>query len=406
MSDQKHILNLLLDRYERSRHLRAPGESARGVFLRLDRETLPEYWDEVRFQRRPEINSAVQELVARGLVSVRHSPYSAAEIERVDLNLAQIAAAYAAAGRVSRRTLELHLADGARGWAERWAEPADWRHRFAAAVASAAGAGARLPAGLRAAEPGVLEELCRLLEVLGPTGLAAEAPQRVLSQRTLGNSKRLEELKPRLLSCLREFWPGPLPEEDREALGELGIVENPQYVYLAGPVRLDSLDLGAANSAVGLPTAFLERCTVAGLAADRVITVENLTSFHQVAAALPPRTLAVYLGGYHNRARRDLLLKLAGAGVAEFRHWGDIDLGGFRIFVHLAERTGLGLQPLLMDLQTYRAHAAGGMAFSPQYGAELAALLALPNFAVFAPVIREMLALQRRVEQEAVAFSF
>lgn len=398
------ILNLLLDRFERSKHYRATGASSRAVFIRYDQETLPDYWDEAQGQRRAELNAATALLAAQQVVRVRHSRYSREEIERVDLSLEALGRAYELAERMPLRSREEALAAVAEAWIRLWPEPEDWRRRFAESVRAAVAQFERLPAGLRPDEANLLEDLCRIADALGPSGLTAELPRRVFSQRVLGDSKRLEAMQGRLLRLLREFWPSPLPEAEHEALAELGIVENPQHVLVAGPVELDGLDVAITGAGLGLPAAFVDRCAVTGLAADQLITVENLTSFHQVVAALPPRTLVLYLGGYHNRSRRQLLLKLARAGVVRFFHWGDIDLGGFRIFVHLQKQTGLPLEALLMDLHTYDRHAAGGLPFAEPYARDLAALLTRPAFTPFWPVIREMLARRRRVEQESVDF--
>jgi len=259
------------------------------------------------------------------------------------------------------------------------------------------------PARLSPDDAPLLEELCLVLEALGPGGLPEEEPRRLFSQRVLGSSKRLEAIQGRLVRVLRDFFPAPLPEEDREALAELGIVENPQHVLVAGPVVIAGLDIGSTGSDVGLSAPFVRRCTITAVDADRVITVENLTSFHQLVSILPPRTVAVYLGGYPGPVRRGFLQKLATVRPLAFFHWGDIDLGGFRIFVHLKEQTGLPLEPMLMGLETYRQHMAGGQPFEDGYGRQLAALLDQSAYALFWPVIREMLAEGRRVEQEAVS---
>jgi len=402
MSDLVMILNLLLDRYERSKHYQEPGGSARSIFLRYDRETLPDYWDEHHWQRRTELNQATRLLETEGLVRVRSSRYSPDEVERVDLALDQVDAAYRRAKRAPRRQLEQSLASVARTWSKRW--PADWRQAFAGAVESAVAEYGKLPAGLKPDEHGLLEDLCRTLDALGPTGLTPELPRRLFSQRVLGDSKRFEVIQSRFVRVLREFWPGSLPEADREILAEVGILENPQQVLLAGPVVLGDLSVASVGDAVGLPASFVDRCEVTRLDADSVITVENLTSFHQVVGAHLPRTVVVYLGGYHNRIRRQLLLKLARASALEFWHWGDIDLGGFRIFVHLQERTGLPLRPLLMDRATYLEHYARGMDCTPSYLRELEGLLSQAAFAPFHETIREMLVRKKRVEQESVSF--
>lgn len=400
--DQRLILDLLLDRFERSKRYRGE-ESGRAIFAKFDRETLPDYWDERRGERREELNQAATALERLGVLSLQRSRYSRAEIERADLVLEQVDRAYELAGRPPRRAQELQLAEVANEWASRW--PNDWRRSFALSVAEAVATFSRLPAGFKPNEASLLRELCQLLDTIGSNGLAEELPRRILSQRVLGNSKRLEMIQGRLYKVLRESFPVPLPDDEREAFGELGIVENPQYVYVAGPVVLDGLDVGATGGELGLPAAFVQRSEVRSVEADWVLTVENLTSFYQVVKALPPRTVVLYLGGYHNRLRRTFLLKLAAARPAlRYRHWGDIDLGGFRIFAHLRERTGLLLEPWLMDEAVYLEYESGGMTFADGYGRELEALLMQEPFAPFWPVIRAMLVKGRRVEQEAVFF--
>lgn len=402
--DVELILNLLLDRFERSKHYRTTGASNRGVFIRYDQATLPDYWSEAQGQRRDELNAATRLLEAEQVVRVHLGRYSRNEVERVDLNLDALDRAYEMAARTPRRWREETLAAVAESWLLRWPEPADWRHRFAEAVTVAVEQFGRLPAGLRPGQADLLQDLFRVADALGPDGSTYEVSRRIFSQRVLGDSKRFEAIQGRLIRVLHEFWPSPLPEADHEVLAELGIVENPQHILLAGPVELDGLDVALTGAGLGLPASFVDRCAVTGLGANRVITIENLTSFHQVVAALPPRTLALYLGGYHNQSRRRLLLKLARAGINRFFHWGDIDLGGLRIFVHLQEQTGLQLEPMLMDLQTYRQYASGGLPFAEPYARELAVLLTNRSFEPFWPVIQEMLVRRRRVEQESVDF--
>jgi len=410
--DEDLILNLLLDRYERSQHYRegaAPADTGkasrchRAVFLKYDRKTLPDYWDERRWERRLELNQATEQLEREGLITVRRSRYSREEIERVDLVLERLGDAYRRAGRVPKRTQEERLAAVAGSWAPRW--PAgDWRRQFASAVSEAVASYQRPPARLSPGDENLLADICRVLDALGPTGLEAEMPRRIFSQRVLGDSKRLETIQGGLMRVLREFWPGELPDEDREALAELGVVENPQHLLVAGPVVLDTLDVGALGCDVGLSAPFVKRCRVTSLEADQVITVENLTSFFEVVAGLPPRTVAVYLGGYHNHLRRQFLLKLATARPLRFYHWGDIDLGGFRIFVHLQKRTGLPLEPLLMNRETYCQYADRGMPFDERYAQELRRLLKETAYQRFWTVIEAMLTTRRRVEQESIRF--
>lgn len=132
------------------------------------------------------------------------------------------------------------------------------------------------------------------------------------------------------------------------------------------------------------------------------------TSFYQYLREGPPEHLVIYLGGYHNRARRAFLEKLAAYFQKEgravpFYHWGDLDLGGFQIWRHLKDKTGIPFEPFMMDVPTYLRCRHLGQPIGKPYLAKLAALLNDPAYEPFHPLIRLMLENKVRVEQEAVS---
>jgi hypothetical protein len=71
----------------------------------------------------------------------------------------------------------------------------------------------------------------------------------------------------------------------------------------------------------------------------------------------------VYTGGFPARVCLAAIAELATRAGAPVFHWGDIDPGGLRIFVHL-ERTlqarGLMLKPHLMSTEILRKHGRPG----------------------------------------------
>lgn len=68
------------------------------------------------------------------------------------------------------------------------------------------------------------------------------------------------------------------------------------------------------------------------------------TSFHDYSAE---DDFVVYLGGFHNKVKRDFLLYLYQWNPEkEYRHFGDIDAGGFYILEHLKKETGIPFRSL------------------------------------------------------------
>lgn len=406
------ILNALLDKYERSKHYTDPIRATRGIFLPYDRQHLPDYWIDTTADFRLEINRVTQELAARGLITIKWSRFAPGQtVEKVALNLERVAEAYTLVGRTPPWEKEEKMRSVALSWLPKWKQEGFWGAIFLEKLLSALDRKVPLPAGWQLEEAELLEEVCRVLDAL--PGLVEEVPRRIFSLQVLGHSKRLEEIESRFLRVVREFWPEGQGLEDKdELLAELGIVPNPQHIYIAGPLILTgpsgSLDLSLFSPAVGLPVAMAFTHRVTELGASRIITVENLTPFYLLASGAPSNTLCLYLGGYPNRSRREFLRQLytlarqKGQEV-EFYHWGDLDLGGFRIFHHLCSRSGIPFRPYKMDRETYLQHLAYGLPFNKPYRAQLESLLSHTGFACFHEVIREMLLQGKRLEQESIA---
>ena len=88
------------------------------------------------------------------------------------------------------------------------------------------------------------------------------------------------------------------------------------------------------------------------------MTIENLTSFHDVSLN---DTFYIFTNGFHNHAIEAFLKCLydfLGESVHYF-HFGDIDAGGFYIYLHLVERTNIPFKTIAMNidiLQKYQEY--------------------------------------------------
>jgi hypothetical protein len=154
-----------------------------------------------------------------------------------------------------------------------------------------------------------------------------------------GSSKRLETLRPRLEQALSQLSAGKI-----NSLDEIGLSDKPRQVLLHGPLRLDDLDLAALRGPYSLSEIDLRAACDLHSAANRVLTVENETTFLELAK-LNRDTLLIQTS-YPNRAVLALLQRLP-AELPVF-HFGDTDPAGFDILRDLRQRTGRPIQPLHM----------------------------------------------------------
>ena len=102
MTEQGIILNRLLDKYENSKHLSAPGTSLRRVMLRVGKKDLPEYvYEDAAI--RDSYNEAALELEKQDLIQlewVKGRPLIATIVLRLD----QVMQCYASVTRVHPKT--------------------------------------------------------------------------------------------------------------------------------------------------------------------------------------------------------------------------------------------------------------------------------------------------------------
>ncbi len=147
-------------------------------------------------------------------------------------------------------------------------------------------------------------------------------------------------------------------EQRRILLEEHAVYANPSYVYFKGNAVLTFADGQTLRLNPGMPMAFtsdtLKQMKSARILDGRVMTVENLTSFHRVCWE---NTFYIYLGGYHNTVKQGLIRRIAeDGGQLEWRHFGDIDPDGFYIVEHLRRGTGVDFRPVYMDVETLQKY--------------------------------------------------
>ena len=171
---------------------------------------------------------------------------------------------------------------------------------------------------------------------------------RELSVKLYNNSKRLEEIESSVRSLLYKY--GEYDNKDT-VLEEHNIIKTPSYVMVKGKGILhcgQEINLTKIEGDIGLSTQTLKSLSFVELNGADVITIENLTNFHKYQSK---DELVIYLGGFHNSVKRDFIkLVLKCNPNTKFKHFGDIDAGGFYILEHLINKTGIDFKPYNMDI--------------------------------------------------------
>lgn len=248
-------------------------------------------------------------------------------------------------------------------------------------------------------------ELLRALDAIAQLDMSVL--ERVLSVRLFNDSKQFETLRSAVLTVLRRFDENAaLYGDDDGALLRAHFVERaPEYVPLAGSLILcageSRLDLTPFAPGVALPAKILREIQSVETRARAVITVENASSFTELAAhAFAQDFIAVYTGGFASPGVL-AFLKMLSASNLLLLHWGDLDVGGLRILAHLRKNIG-AVKTLGMNAEIFETHREFAQALNTR---ERSALGKLRNDGLLqdcVALIDVLLATNQKLEQEAV----
>lgn len=175
---------------------------------------------------------------------------------------------------------------------------------------------------------------------------------RSFSAAALGDSKAMERMQARFCAA----WRGGHPQselDNAELLESLGLGKFPQLALCRGPLRLSysgsELDIAPLRPFIALSPEAIDAVRVD--AVDYLLTIENLASFQRHVREIDDRGVVIYSGGFPGPGIRRLLALLDAALPANTPcfHWGDVDLGGLKIFAHIeAQLARHSLRPHLM----------------------------------------------------------
>lgn len=395
MNYSNDILNRLLDIYEKREAFDKDVSSLRVIQIEV-KKAYREYEDRYNHCAYKDINVAIDDLCLKGLLIAEQN--SAGQYSKVKLNVFAISECYSKLKRVSvpeqcealKKVLSKHLSCNL---PLIQAVINDWLELLKKYK--------KLPYDLKYNSNRVDDVICVLKAILM---LNTESYIRNFSTALFKDSKRFQkEFKSTVESILFDYT-DEVVEKDN-ILGFYNLYENPTYVLIKGSAVIyfgaSIIEVEEIPDGIALSNASLEKIKKIIVKSSRVITVENLTTYHD---SDEKDTVHIYLGGYHNKSKQILLEKIyADNKNKDYFHKGDLDVYGFLILENLKDKTGIPFAPLMMDIETLKRFYLAGI-YKELSKTDIKVIEEKKNIklAVYSDVLQFMLDNNCKVEQESI----
>lgn len=395
---QKKVLELLLDKYERSKRYKEDVDTNRAIMIKPT-EIYKDYdsdFADVDEQR--DFETEMLELKAEQIIGIRSKGNI---IYRIELLTNKVSVVYALLKREPLKDAVQKQIGLYREWLG--------KHHIIDSFCSAQLD--LLENGKKAKyDADIAEKLLKLMNfVLSNNEVILE---RELSVAVFSDTKVFENgYKARLVSVLKTY--GDVEEiitgldEEKEItyaiLEEYNIYSNLKYVYFKGNGKIELREgisyILTPDLPIAVPMEKLKRVKKIMVNDSTVMTVENLASYNRI---FPQDCFCIYLAGYHNTARQMLIKMISSQNPDKlWKHFGDIDPDGFMILENLKRKTGIDIMPAYMDFQYLDKYAAYG---KPLQINDITKAKNLVEKGLYEETVRFMLENNLKLEQEVISW--
>lgn len=391
----KEILSRLIDIYERRGAYNKDACLLRAIQVDV-RKIYPAYTDRYNHDAYMDINAAIEMLRTKGFILAEKT--AAGQYSKIKLNIASVPECY-------RKLKRTSIPEQCEKVKKQLAEYRDCGQPLLKAVLNDWFMRLKecrpLPYDIKY-DSKRAGEIARILQAV--LSLTVETYIRNFSTALFKDSKRFQkEFRSTVESILFDYTDETV--EKSNILSLYNLYENPTYVMIKGSalIRFDRsvIDISEMPDGIALSNASLENIRTLTVNAGKVITVENLTTYHD---SDEKDAVHIYLGGYHNRSKQALFEKIYAENKScSYFHKGDPDVYGFLILENLKEKTGIPFKPLMMDVATIERFYKAGL-YKKLTAADKKIIEDKKNtkLAAYADALQFMLDNDCKVEQESV----
>lgn len=410
---QTKLLEDLMKKYEKSKHFRSPNQSNRRVFLSKEKGEMKGYCWESEVSKELFIEEALFLEKEQVILILWEKPQQV--LSQVTLNLAQVEKAYGLLEKIppwqevegAGAFLRDALGDLNLPWL------LEWKERLLLEMEQTW----KLPSFLQKGEA-YGKNFCALLCAFDgfSTHLCHGMTLRSFSIKVFHHSKVLEQqYLPEFIKLLKEYHPEvsalwkDASLSEKEILQMVGITPRGEMFSLSGNLRLEfskgTLEIAAVGGSglalTGESCGELKKIHLDGV--KELYFIENKTNYEDFVWRKEEHQAVIYHGGFFSPSKGKFFQKISDdlekTEEVKVFFWGDIDLGGFRMFQRL-QGIFPSLMPYKMGEEEVGTFAKFGLPRSVEYLEKLKEKQG--EFPLFQGAIEEILKHEVTIEQEVL----
>lgn len=242
-------------------------------------------------------------------------------------------------------------------------------------------------------------------------------PVRVFSFKCFNNTKTFEkQYQSSIISIAKKYEPvinavnSELKDSkisDIEILEQIGIIAKPELYEFCGNCKVKFkngiVDFSPLISGAGLVSISVnDIIDVEYSDIEKIIFIENRTNYYQYILNKSKDEFVIFHGGFYSPVKGMLFRKFVEntKGINKY-FWGDIDRGGFEMFLRLKENIVDELKPMNMGITEYYNYVENGLQRDSKYLKNISELIENDKFHIFNDVIKAIVKSGKTVEQES-----